>query len=103
MPNVSRVTDLWIGICCCHFDLDPPCIPMGGYIFIGSPDVQSSGLSGARVGDLVVGYCGHIGFIVSGSSGNTTNGKGKAVVGSTVAGCTIGQIITGNPSHGTGL
>jgi len=101
MPQVSRVTDLWVGICVCG----PHDIPLstGGYIIVGSPDVQSTGLAGARVGDLVISYCGHIGYIVSGSGTNKTNNKGKAVVGSQVAGCTIGQIITGNPTHGTGL
>lgn len=69
---------------------------------MGSPDMQSNGLSGARAGDLVIGYCGHIGFIATGSSLNLTNGLSKAVVGSQVTGCTIGVVITGSPTHNTG-
>lgn len=97
MPSVSRVTDLWVGICCCH--VDPPCIGMGGFIVTSSLTHNSSGLGVARLGDVTIGYCGHPGIIVSGSSTNLTNGLGKALVGSSVAGCNIGVVVTGDPTH----
>ncbi len=101
MANVSRVSDIWVGICCCH--KDPDCIPMGGYIITGSPNSESSTLSGGRVSDMVIGYCGHPGKIITGSGSNITNSLGKAVSGSMVTGCTIGKVVTGNPIHNTGL
>lgn len=100
MPAVSRLTDIWVGICCCHPPF--PCIPMSGTIITGSSDCVSAGLGGARVGDITIGGCGHTGIIVSGSSGNLTNGVGKATVGSIVTGCNIGIIVTGSPTHTTG-
>lgn len=97
MPAISRITDLWTGICCCHSD--PTCISMGGYIITSSSRHISSALGVARVGDMTVGYCGHTGTIVTGSSRNVTEGQGKALVGSQVSGCNIGTIITGDPRH----
>jgi len=97
MPNVSRVTDIWVGICCCHSD--PTCIPMTGFIVTGSVDAVSEGLGNARVGDMTIGSCGHTGIIVSGSATNVTNNLGKALVGSQVTGCNIGTVVTGSPTH----
>ena len=100
MSNVSRISDLWTGICCCHPPI--PCIAMSGYIITGSGNADSGGLKVARISDMVIGYCGHTGTIITGSSQNTTNGLGKAWIGSQVTGCTIGQVITGDPTHETG-
>lgn len=101
MPGaVSRVTDMWIGICCCHSK--PTCIPMGGFIITGSSDAVSAGLSNARVGDITIGYCGHVGMVVTGSGSNLTNSLGKSTTGSVVTGCNIGMVITGSPTHTTG-
>lgn len=100
MPSVARLTDMWSGICCCH--ADPPCIGMQGKIITGSPNHTSGGLSVGRLSDVVIGNCGHTGNIVSGSPTSQTNGKPKARVGDQVYGCTIGKIITGNPTHNTG-
>lgn len=101
MPKVSRVTDRWTGICCCHPPF--PCIPMGGKIIVGSSDSKSTGLANGRISDMVIGDCGHTGKIVTGSGSNITNTLGKATIGSQVTGCTIGKVITGSPTHDTGL
>ena len=101
MAKVSRVTDRWMGICCCHPPI--PCIGMGGKIATGSSDHESSSLKVARLTDIVIGYCGHIGKIATVSTVNKTNSLGKATIGSQVIGCTIGKVITGNPTHDTGL
>jgi len=100
MAAVSRLTDVWVGICCCH--VDPPCIGMSGFIIAGSANAVSAGLGVARIGDMTIGGCGHTGIIVTGSATNTTNGLGKATVGSTVTGCNIGTVVTGAPTHTTG-
>ena len=101
MPSVSRLTDMWVGICCCHPPF--PCIPMGGWIFSGSTNATSSGLGAARLTDITIGFCGHGGSIVSSSISNTTNGRGKAIITSMVTGCNIGIVITGNTQHTTGF
>jgi len=97
MPASARVTDLWIGICCCH--PPAPCIPMMGFIVTGSPNAISSGKGQAAVGDLTIGFLGHPGFIITGSPNALVNNKGKATLGSIITGCNIGMVITGNPTH----
>jgi hypothetical protein len=97
MPASSRVGDLWTGICCCHPPY--PCIPMGGYIVVGSPDIQSTGSAQGRLSSLTVGFCGHPGTVVSGSPTVLGNNLQKATIGSTVTGCNIGTVVTGSPSH----
>jgi hypothetical protein len=101
MPKVSRITDMFSGICCCHPPI--PCIGMTGKIIEGSPTHESAGQKVGRITDLVLGDCGHVGRIVTGSSSNKTNNLGKATIGSNVTGCLIGKIISGNPTHDTGL
>lgn len=100
MPKVSRLTDIWSGICCCH--PPTPCILMAGPIITASPDHNSTGLKVARLTDMVIGYCGHPGSIVTSSTKNITNSLGKARIGDAVSGCTIGSIITGAPKHESG-
>jgi len=97
--QVARVTDKFSGVCTCHKST----ISMEGEIANGSLDGNSGGLGIARVGDTVIGDCGHTGTIVSGSISNTINGKGKAIITSKVTGCLVGEIVTGNPTHNTGL
>jgi len=97
MPNISRITDQWIGQCCCHSD--PTCISMGGIIISGSPNEQSGGLAVARLTDTTIGWCGHTGIVVSGSPTTTVNSLAAARIGSSVTGCNIGTVITGNPTH----
>jgi hypothetical protein len=81
MPSLSRVNDHWTGICCCHLDHDPICIPMGGFIITASGGHKSSGPGVARIQDMTVGY---------------------AIVGSQVSGCHSGKVITGDVKHITG-
>lgn len=101
MPAVSRLTDIWTGICCCHSD--PTCISMTGYIITCSPNHISGGLGVARLTDMTIGGCGHTGQIITGSTVNVTNGLAKAHIGSQVTGCNIGVVVTGQSTHITGL
>jgi hypothetical protein len=100
MAGISRLTDIWVGICCCH--TDPTCIPMIGFIISGSSNAKSENLGVGRVGDITIGTCGHTGSVVSGSVTNLTNGAGKSTVGSTIAGCNQGTMVTGSSTHLTG-
>lgn len=100
MPDVSRLTDMWSGICCCHPPY--PCIAMGGWIVSSSGNATSTGLGAARLTDITIGFCGHGGTIVSSSGKSLTNSLGKARVGDAVTGCNIGTLITGNSKHTSG-
>lgn len=97
MPSSSRLTDIWVGICCCHPPI--PCIPMSGPIITASPNHNSLGLAQARLTDITIGGCGHTGTIVTSSPNCFTNGLGKARIGDSVTGCNIGNIVTGAPTH----
>lgn len=90
MPGVARITDLFAGVCvCCSYSP-----AMGGTIITGSGNVQTNELGTVRIGDIVLGYCGHTGVIVGGSGTVTVNGIGIARLGDAVAGCLIGTIVS---------
>jgi uncharacterized Zn-binding protein involved in type VI secretion len=94
MQNIARVTDAFAGVCTCH----PPSPPigMGGVIITGSNDVLSNSLGNARLGDFVIGFCGHFGIITSSSDLVETNEIGNARTGDAVVGCLIGTIVGGS-------
>lgn len=48
------------------------------------------------IGDMVIGFCGHYGYIVSGSGTVQSNGIQNARVGDSVTGCLIGKIVSGS-------
>ncbi|MEM3827992.1 MAG: PAAR domain-containing protein [Conexivisphaerales archaeon] len=96
MSNNARLTDIAMGICCCHPPI--PCIPMVGTIITASPNVSTNSLGQARLTDLVLGACGHIGLIVSGSPNVQVNNLALARVSDAVAGCLIMTIATGSPN-----
>lgn len=100
MSQLSRIGDMWVGICCCHPPV--PCVSMSGSIITGSPNAVSESSPVARITDITVGVCGHTGIIVSGSTVNFTNSLGKAFVGSSVTGCNIGVVISGAGTQVTG-
>lgn len=97
MPAAARLQDLWFGICCCHPPI--PCIPMGGPIITGSPNVQCENRAQARLTDMTIGFCGHPGQIVTCSTTDFANNLGKALIGSQVVGCNIGSVVTGSPIY----
>jgi uncharacterized protein YcbK (DUF882 family) len=94
MPAASRLTDIWVGICCCHND--PTCIGMSGPIITASSNAAAGNLMQSRLLDLTMGSCGHTGNIVSASPTVYANGRGKARIGSVVTGCNIGTVVTGH-------
>jgi len=97
MLNISRIGDIWMGVCCCHSG----CVPMSGPVVTGSPNHISSSFQVTRLFDIVIGTCGHPGKIITASLTNFTNGRGKSSISRRVTGCTIGQLVTGNPIHNT--
>jgi len=96
---IARIGDGFSGQCCCH--VDPTCIGMSGKIVSGSHNSMCDGIPIARVGDTVVGDCGHTGTIVSGSAITFIDGRPVARVGDSVSGCLIGSIISGSSRNST--
>jgi len=99
MPSTARITDLFIGVCGWHPPLPP--ITMGGTIVTGSGNVKINELGAARLTDVVLGYCGHVGVIVGASGDTKTNELGVARLGDPVVGCLIGMIATGSGNVNT--
>lgn len=93
MTNLSRMTDLVVGICCCHSK--PKCRPTAGIIITSASLTNSQSFNNARVLDLVVTFCGHIGFVVSGFEQINIEERSTSHVGSVVAGCITGIVVTG--------
>lgn len=103
MPGAQtgRLTDLWVGVCCCHPPY--PCIPMTGRIYTASTDTFSTEKGQGRLVDETIGECGHPGKVIQGSNICFANERGKAFVGAGVTGCNIGNIVTGNQTHFIGI
>jgi len=99
MPANARLTDIWVGICCCH--PPAPCIPMSGPIVTASPTRTVNNLGQARLTDTTIGWCGHPGIIVTGSPTAKTDNLPDARITDSVTGCNIGVIVTGSPDHTT--
>ena len=93
---IARLGDRTHGVC-----YHPSHIPLttGGTIITGSPDVITNEKSTARVGDLVLTDCGHIGMIITGSPTEIANNRLVARVGDAVANKApyVATIVTGSP------
>ncbi len=96
MNAVGRLTDMFVGVCCCH--CPTCCITMAGVVVTASPNVKTNNLPVARVGDVVLGFCGHTGLICSGSPTVLTNNIATSRIGSCTSGCLIATQVTGSPN-----
>lgn len=81
--GVARVGDRTFGTC-----YHPSHIPLktGGTIITGSPNVITNDKPTARVTDLVLTDCGHLGMIITGSPKVDANDNLVARLGDAVAG-----------------
>jgi len=100
MPPQSRIGDIGVGICCCHSD--PTCIGMVGPLITGSFNTLTNNIPSARIGDMVIGFCGHPGFMVTSSATAFINSRGAVRIGDLFVGCFTGVIIQGSPDTITG-
>lgn len=101
MPASSRFfVDIWAGICCCHSS--PTCVSMAGPIMRGSHNNTSGGAAQSRLTDITIGYCGHGGTIISGSTKVLSNTLNKSKIGDSVVGCNIGTLVSGLTKHEVG-
>ena len=92
MRNQARLVDLGVAVCCCHSG----CVGTIGTIIPSQSHSKCDERSIARMGDIVIFSCGHIGVIVSGSSLDVTVESGAARIGDAIVGCPIGIISTGS-------
>ena len=89
--NSATLTSIGVGVCISH--TSP--IPMVGVIITGASSVIINSLNSGFRTSIVLGYCGHIGIIVSASSTVTSSDLNKAKVGSIFVGPFTGVIVTG--------
>jgi len=99
MLNSSRIGDIGVGVCCCHPPI--PCIGMAGVIVTGCPSMTICNMPDARIGDIVLGYCGHPGILVTGSPNTNSCNSPRVRISDVFAGCFTGVIVTGCPTHNT--
>lgn len=71
---------------------------MVGPLIQGSPNHRTNALPSSRIGDMVLGYCGHPGFMITSSSTARINGLGAVRVGDMFAGCFTGTLVQGSPN-----
>ena len=99
MSKTANITSIGVGICVGH--LIP--IPMAGNIITGAGTISVSSLRTSEVGvHIVLGYCGHVGIIVTGYPSSKGDRMNRGYVGSKFAGVFSGDIVTGCPVHKTG-
>ena len=91
MPANSRISDIGVGICCCHLE----CIGMTGMLVTGSHNVTVEDSPQSRLTDIVLGFCGHVGIMVTGSPDTDINGMAESRVTDVFTGCFTGILVTG--------
>ena len=88
----AKLGDKGIGICTSH---SSP-ISMTGYLITGSTTANVNGKPAARVGDIVLGDCGHEGVMIEGSKSVFIDGKKACGIGDAFAGCFTGTLVGGS-------
>jgi len=94
MRELCRCTDIGVGICCCHSK--PKCRHKIGFVITCSDDVLTDNLGAARVTDIVMATCGHVGVLVSGSPTTYVDGLPRIRIGDPFVGCFTGVMVTGS-------
>jgi len=94
MPALSRIGDIGTGVCTSHKSPISTC----GILIGGASTVMANGASVSRIGDLVLGFCGHIGVMCSGAGTVKAEGVGVVRSGDSFSGAFSGTLITGCPN-----
>jgi hypothetical protein len=71
-------------------------------VLTGAGITMANGLQMARIGDLVLGYCGHVSVVITGSGNVITEGSPQARISDMFSGPYQGMIISGSPNVGAG-
>jgi uncharacterized Zn-binding protein involved in type VI secretion len=88
----ARLSDATFGTCTGH----TPAISIGGIVIGLSSNVFINGLPSARLSDIVISNCGHIGTIIASSSKIFINGLPAAKMSDTFTGTYSGIIVNGS-------
>jgi len=97
MPGIAIYGSIGVGVCSCH---DSP-RDESGTVMATFPLMTVGNQSVARMYDIVVASCGHVGIIISGSITVTAGNIGLARVNDNFVGCFTGIIVTGALSTST--
>jgi len=92
--SCARISSVGTGTCCGHSE--PTCIPMTGQIIKGAGAVFINGLACARIGDVVLGDCGHSGVMIKGSGTVYAEGLAISRISDAFDGTFFGTIIAGS-------
>jgi hypothetical protein len=92
--GIAKTGDIGSGICTGH---KKP-IPMTGILLATSSTVKCENVNVGLVGDIVLGYCGHIGVMVTSASTVTAEKRSVVRIGDAFAGTFSGVLITGSPT-----
>lgn len=88
--STSRVTDIGVGVCCCH-----PCIGTIGTLVTGAATVEKEGMASSRITDIVLHSCGHVGLMITGASTVEDESLSTSRVTDAYVGCVCGTLVTG--------
>lgn len=89
----SRITDMGVGICCCHSS----CIVSVGVLVTGAPSVVDDNFYSSRITDIIVHFCGHISVMITGNPAVIDECFYSSRITDLYVGCVLGVIITGSP------
>ena len=92
--HTARINDRTIGVCY-HPIHDSPIIT-GGRVVTGSGNIIPNQRLQARINDIVLSDCGHIGVICTGKDNVITNQRPTARIYDRTNGYYVAQIITGS-------
>ena len=71
-------------------------------LLMGAGSVNANGLPVCRIGDIVMGFCGHIGIMNGGSGKVKAEGVGVVRSGDSFSGCFTGTLVMGSPNVNAG-
>jgi hypothetical protein len=93
IPAMTRLTDMWVGVCNSH--VVP--VAMAGIMIQGSNYCIANMLPKIRTYDFAMGFCGHIGIIISGSTVAFSDNISQVRRDDSVAGSINGIVTGGSP------
>ena len=89
MPMITRIGDMFTGYCFICQNI------VKGTIITGDSKVLTENQPTSRVGDLGLGFCGHITFVAKGAPRTLVKQSQVARIGDMVSGIILGTILTG--------
>ena len=88
---IARIGDMGVGVCCAHNG----CISMTGKLITGAITVLAENSQVSRIGDIMLGDCGHIGIMITGSGTVMAEGSPVVRIGDSFSGTFSGVVVSG--------